>query len=228
MGLELKQSNASVGVSAPTAAGEFNVSALCVGAVNLSLSAKPTGPPATAAICGGSDEDSEIPALTATAVEVQVYLPLVCLPKALSLVPQASGAISCSLGPTGVVNKTYVITSATADDVITVDGHGVVTATTVGEAVVRVIYTTAGSGEHPSTSAVADVPVVVTLLEDIQIRSDVNWLAPGSEASVFVEGSAGQSPVSMASLPVEVSFQWKNSDFLLKNPDLLSGILISY
>ena len=127
MGLELKQSNASVGVSAPTAAGEFSVSALCVGALNLSLSAKPTGPPSTAAVCGGSDdEDSEIPALAAAAVEVQVYLPLVCLPKALSLVPQASGAISCSLGPSGVVTKTYVVATSTADDIITVDRHGVV------------------------------------------------------------------------------------------------------
>jgi hypothetical protein len=65
------------------------------------------------------------------------------------------------------------------------------------------MYTTAGSGAHPSAFAVADVPVEVTPLEDIQIRSDVNWLAPGSEASVFVEGSGGQSPVSMASLAVE-------------------------
>ena len=30
------------------------------------------------------------------------------------------------------------------------------------------------------------------------------------------------------SFTVEVSFQWKNPDFLFKNPDLLSGILISY
>ena len=28
--------------------------------------------------------------------------------------------------------------------------------------------------------------------------------------------------------PHQVSFQWKNPDFLFRNPDLLSGILISY
>ena len=27
---------------------------------------------------------------------------------------------------------------------------------------------------------------------------------------------------------LQVRFQWKNPDFLLRNPDLLSGILISY
>ena len=42
-----------------------------------------------------------------------------------------------------------------------------------------------------------------------------------------VRKGGGVSGQGQGSLP-QVSFQWKNHDFLLKTPDLLSGILISY
>ena len=50
----------------------------------------------------------------------------------------------------------------------------------------------------------------------------------------FRTASDGKDSVHTPGFPslpgnlVEVSFQWNNPDFLLKNVDLLSGILISY
>jgi hypothetical protein len=133
--------------------------------------------------------------------------------------------VSCIAGPSGVVNKTYSVISETAEGVVSVDRNGVVTANGVGSAVIHTTFETEGAASHPSAVAVADVPVEVLPLDAIRIRSDVNWLEPGTEASVHVEGSAGQTPISLADLATDCS--WSSQDVSvveLKPPKEPSGM----
>ena len=72
-----------------------------------------------------------------------------------------------------------------------------------------------------------DVYAGVILESGLQTVKDLPMLAP---LSMMIPGADQMLPMLPEPLGTleKVSFQWKNPDLLFKNPDLLSGILISY
>ena len=221
MNLKLQGSNDTVAGNKAAAPGMFTVSAQCVGALNMTLSATPKGQPATAVACsGGALSDSYeaaegIAPIAAKSVELGVYVPLHCLPETITLVPQAQAAVHCVSGPRDAYNRSYQIISDDGQpEVARVDKNGVVTAIGVGSVSVRVVYSTEGTLTHPSATATAVVPIRVAELTDLKINAGVNWMAPGSEAAVHVEGSSGQSPLSLANLPIQCQWASENASVI--------------
>ena len=221
MNLKLLGSNDTVAGNKAAAPGMFTVSAQCVGALNMTLSATPKGQPATAVACsGGALSDSYeaaegIAPIAAKSVELGVYVPLHCLPETITLVPQAQAAVHCVSGPRDAYNRSYQIISDDGQpEVARVDKNGVVTAIGVGSVSVRVVYSTEGTLTHPSATATAVVPIRVAELTDLKINAGVNWMAPGSEAAVHVEGSSGQSPLSLANLPIQCQWASENASVI--------------
>ena len=216
MNLKLQGSNDTVAGNKAAAPGVFTVSAQCVGALNMTLSAAPKG-----VACGGgalSDPDEAAEGIAPTAakpVELGVYVPLHCLPETITLVPQAQAAVHCVSGPRDAYNRAYhIISDDGQPEVARVDKNGVVTAIGVGSVSVRVVYSTEGTLTHPSATATAVVPIRVAELTDLKINAGVNWMAPGSEAAVHVEGSSGQSPLSLANLPIQCQWASENASVI--------------
>jgi hypothetical protein len=217
MGIKLSVGNATVTDLVKQQAGVFILAANCLGQSNLTVEAAPDLDTASCqnhasqsskvdAEDSDADESSQLLASKVASAQVEVHTPLRCSPSSIDLVPLASAEIVCTGGPRSVTNRTYGISGS---GVATVQ-RGVVTAAAVGTTIVTVVYTVQASALSPAVSATADVPVRVVALDAIRIRTDVDWLAPGSMATLHLEGSAGQTPISLASLQLQC--QWSSED----------------